>query len=89
MIQLVIAAVLTSVTSFALMAGPAEITGRVKSFTDKVVTVENEEATLVIPREHVGVKSLKSGEIVRLALSLEQAATVKSTPKKKDDTPKK
>lgn len=68
--------------SFALELGPYEISGKVKSFTEKVVTLENEQAVIEIPRESVGIKILKSGETIHLALSPEQARQVKSTPKK-------
>lgn len=68
--------------SQALELGPYEMSGKVKSYTEKIVTLENDQAILEIPRHSVGVKKLKTGETIHLALSSDQAREVKSKPKK-------
>ena len=69
----------------ALELGPYEISGKVKSFNDKTVTLENKQAVIEIPREFVAVKNFKSGDELNLALSPDQASKIKSrfkSPKK-------
>jgi hypothetical protein len=69
-------------TTFALIAGPARITGTIKSFDDKVVVVENDKSKYEIPKNFVNEKDLKADKKVEILLSQEQSDQVKIQKKK-------
>ena len=68
---------LVAISASALIAGPARVTGKIKSFDDKLVTVEGESATFQVPREYVAEKNMSAGQKIEILLSLDQAAKVK------------
>lgn len=66
-----------SISSFALIAGPTIVEGKVKSFDNKIVVVESSEASFEVPRDFVAQKNFKPGEKIEILLSLEQSEKVK------------
>lgn len=72
-----LATVCFSIHSFALIAGPTKVEGKIKSFDNKIVVVEASEASFEVPRDFVAQKNLKAGEKIEILLSLEQSEKVK------------
>lgn len=70
-----------SASAFALVAGPSNIQGTVKSFDTKTVVVETEDSHYEIPRNLVGQKTLKAGEKIEVLLSIDQTKQVKVVKK--------
>lgn len=72
---------LVSGAAFALVAGPSNIQGTVKSFDTKTVVVETEDSQYEIPRNLVGQKTLKAGEKIEVLLSIDQTNQIKVVKK--------
>jgi hypothetical protein len=68
--------------ALAMEIGPVQVSGKVKSFDEKKIVFENDEAVFEIPRAIAGVATVKSGEEIHLALSPKQADQLKTAPKK-------
>lgn len=66
----------------ALVAGPVEITGTVKSFDENLIKIENNDTSFEVPREFVPEKNLKVESKIEFLLSLEQIEKVKIQKKK-------
>jgi hypothetical protein len=68
--------------AFALVAGPFKIVGTIKSFDQKTVKVEGDEATYEIPRDYFNDKDIKPDNKVEVLLSQEQVEKIKTQKKK-------
>jgi hypothetical protein len=73
---------LSFTTSFALIAGPAKVIGIVRSYDDKSVSIDGEEAKYEVPKEFIAEKNLKAGAKIEVMLSQEQIEKVKIEKKK-------
>lgn len=69
-------------SAFAMVAGPASITGVVKSFDEKSVTIEGEKSIFEIPKSFISDRDLKTNKKVEVLFSLEQLSQIKTTIKK-------
>ncbi len=68
--------------AFALVAGPSRIQGTIKSFDERTVLVESDDAKFEIPRDLVAEKLLKVGGKIEVLLSIDQTKKVKVIKKR-------
>ena len=74
---------LISLNAFALIVGPTTLTGKVKSFDEKTVTIISSEESMVIPRELVPADLIKANQEIEVNLSEDQFSKVKMEKIKK------
>lgn len=70
-----------SIHANALIFGPTQIIGKVRSFDEKNVLVDSKEVLFTVPRDLIPHKDIKPGQELKLNLSDEQMLTVKSEKK--------
>jgi hypothetical protein len=67
--------------TFALVAGPHRIIGKVRSLEEKTVTIDSDQYEYILPRDLGDKKKLKVGSEIEVLLSEDQISKVKATKK--------
>ena len=75
-ISLPIIFLLFSLSASALVVGPIQIVGFVKSFDRKSVIIHNGAVTLKVPRAFVSKDDLKQGKFIKVLLRKQQMLKV-------------
>lgn len=71
-------------TSFALVAGPVQLTGTIKSFDEKKITIDGQDHVYEVPRDFVDEKQLKSNRKIDVLFSQDQVDKIRIRKKPKN-----